>query len=95
MHIMILGRNLVGSMARESSKDTLDSTKRIHELIDSIELKKVSFSKQRGNEKQKEKKKKNKDLFSKMIKQVLYFSVGHRKFLVRNGEEFGYSQGDW
>lgn len=43
--IMILGRNLVGSMARESSKDTLDSTKRIHELIDSIELKKVSFSK--------------------------------------------------
>lgn len=54
---MILGRNLVGSMARESSKDTLDSIKRIHELIDSIELKKVSFSKQRGNGEQKEKKK--------------------------------------
>lgn len=60
---MILGRNLVGSMARESSKDTLDSTKRIHELIDSIELKKVSFSKQRGNEKQKEKKKKRTKIY--------------------------------
>lgn len=65
MRIMILGRNLVGSMARESSKDTLDSTKRIHELIDSVELKKVSFSKKQGNEKQK---KKNKDIFSKRIK---------------------------
>lgn len=62
---MILGRNLVGSMARESSKDTLDSTKRIHELIDSVELKKVSFLKKQGNEKQKEK---NKDIFSKRIK---------------------------
>lgn len=24
----------------------------------------------------------------------MYFLVGHRKFLVRNGEEFGYGQGD-
>lgn len=36
-----LGRNLVSSMSRESSKDTLDTIKEIHKLLDSIELKQV------------------------------------------------------
>ncbi|OAD58516.1 SEC14 domain and spectrin repeat-containing protein 1 [Eufriesea mexicana] len=37
------GRNLVGTMSRESSKDTMDTAKRIHELIDSIELKQLDI----------------------------------------------------
>jgi len=31
----------VSSMSRESSKDTLDTVKEIHKLLDSIELKQV------------------------------------------------------
>ncbi|KZC12047.1 SEC14 domain and spectrin repeat-containing protein 1 [Dufourea novaeangliae] len=42
-HVLQTGRNLVSSMSRESSKDLLDTTKRIHELIDSIELKQVGI----------------------------------------------------
>lgn len=39
--IYSLGRNLVSSMSRQSSKDTLDTVKGIHKLLDSIELKQV------------------------------------------------------
>ncbi|XP_076636076.1 uncharacterized protein LOC143349064 isoform X2 [Colletes latitarsis] len=42
-HILQSGRNLVSSLSRESRKDALDTTKGIHELIDSIELKKVDI----------------------------------------------------
>ncbi|XP_043261539.1 uncharacterized protein LOC122402644 [Colletes gigas] len=42
-HILQSGRNLVSSLSRESRKDSLDTTKGIHELIDSIELKKVDI----------------------------------------------------
>ncbi|XP_076170517.1 uncharacterized protein LOC143148247 isoform X3 [Ptiloglossa arizonensis] len=42
-HVLQSGRRLVTSMSRESTKDALDTTKGIHELIDSIELKKVDI----------------------------------------------------
>lgn len=38
---VFLGRSLVNSMSRESSKDILDTIKGIHTLLDSIELKQV------------------------------------------------------
>ncbi|XP_072764140.1 uncharacterized protein [Anoplolepis gracilipes] len=42
-HILQSGRNLVSSMSRESSKDTLDMIKEIHKLLDSIELKQMDI----------------------------------------------------
>ncbi|XP_054013283.1 titin isoform X3 [Hylaeus anthracinus] len=42
-HILQSGRNLVTSMSRDSAKDALDTTKGIHELMDSIELKKMDI----------------------------------------------------
>lgn len=40
-YVCLLGRNLVSSMSRESSKDALDMIKEIHKLLDAIELKQV------------------------------------------------------
>ncbi|XP_033332507.2 uncharacterized protein LOC117223969 isoform X2 [Megalopta genalis] len=42
-YILQSGRSLVNSTSRASAKDVSDTTKRIHELIDSIELKKVDI----------------------------------------------------
>ncbi|XP_043525684.1 uncharacterized protein LOC122536948 isoform X4 [Frieseomelitta varia] len=42
-HVLQSGRNLISSMSKESTKDTLDSTIKIYELIDSIELKQVDI----------------------------------------------------
>ncbi|XP_076385572.1 uncharacterized protein LOC105662897 isoform X4 [Megachile rotundata] len=42
-HVLQSGRNLVSSMSRETAKDILDTIRRIHELIDSIELKQVDI----------------------------------------------------
>ncbi|XP_067210497.1 uncharacterized protein zormin isoform X3 [Linepithema humile] len=41
--ILQSGRSLVSSMSRESSKDTLDTIKKIHKLLDSIELKQMDI----------------------------------------------------
>ncbi|XP_060811448.1 triple functional domain protein-like [Bombus pascuorum] len=42
-HVLQSGRNLVSSMSRESTKDTLDTSIKIYELIDSIELKQLDI----------------------------------------------------
>ncbi|KOC67436.1 SEC14 domain and spectrin repeat-containing protein 1 [Habropoda laboriosa] len=42
-HILQSGRSLVTSMSRDSTKDSLDTTRRIHELIDYIELKQMDL----------------------------------------------------
>ncbi|CAD1476297.1 unnamed protein product [Heterotrigona itama] len=42
-YVLQSGRNLISSMSRESTKDTLDGTIKIYELIDSIELKQLDI----------------------------------------------------
>ncbi|KAI4499907.1 hypothetical protein M0802_005163 [Mischocyttarus mexicanus] len=42
-HILNSGRSLVNTMSRDSSRDSLDTIKRIHGLLDSIELKQVDI----------------------------------------------------
>ncbi|XP_020293894.1 SEC14 domain and spectrin repeat-containing protein 1-B [Pseudomyrmex gracilis] len=42
-HILQSGRNLVSCMSRDTSKDTLDTVKEIHKLLDSIELKQMDI----------------------------------------------------
>ncbi|KAL2729461.1 titin isoform X1 [Vespula squamosa] len=42
-HILNSGRSLVNIMSRDSSRDSLDTVKRIHGLLDSIELKQVDI----------------------------------------------------
>lgn len=77
------GRSLVSSMSRDSAKDALDSMKRIHELIDSIESKQVPLPFRDDAET---------CLFYTCVYSRWFYALlgGHQKFLVRNGKEPGH-----
>lgn len=83
---VILGRNLVGSISRESTKDILDASKRIHELIDSIELKQVLAKFETQIEQY---------CVCTNVNLFFNFLVGHWKFLDRGRAKFGHSQSNW